>query len=323
MRLAFAASLLLALAAGCRSRGELEILERELRLQEDQIYQLEDELQGTKSQLEAVQRENDTLRAKAEGSGATTAPSGSTRVLPGPAPDAEMAPRADAGAQTDAAPKVDLGSPANANELPGPAPENLAPPEIELQSGRRTASRGLTAIAIHRQLTGGRDFDGHAGDDGLAVVLEMRDGAGNLVRADGKLKLVLEDPRLGPSATPVAQWDFAGDELRQRYRQTALGGGLHFELPWPGRPPEASRLKLTARFTDRAGRVFAAQRTIDVNPPAEWLSRGDDSGREEREATRRPRTLDDSPKDSRQLPATEASGDPAAPAQRPSWKPYR
>lgn len=320
MRLVFAASLLLALSAGCRSSGEIEILERELRLQEDQIYQLEDELQGTKSQLEATQRENDTLRAQTEGTGArSTTPPTSPRTLPGPpAPDADLAPPAET--NIGSAPAVDLGTPANPNELPGPAPENVGTPEIELQSGRRSSRPGLHSLAIHRQLTGGRDFDGHAGDDGLALVLELRDGAGNTVRADGKLKLVLEDPRLGSQATPVAQWSFAGNDLVRRYRQTALGYGLHFELPWPGRAPEASRLRLTARFTDRAGREYAAQRTIDINPPTEWIARG---GEPAEGSPPRPRTLDDQAEDSQRLPAAAAAAEPEPAPGRPLWKPYR
>src|SRR5262245_52032902 len=138
MRLAFAASLLLAVMAGCRSRGEIDILERELRLQEDKIYELEDQLQGTQSQLEAAQREAHTLRAQTEPGGVKIGPAtppAAPRILPGsPAPDADLAPPANAApanaAPPTTAPNVDLGTaapavPLDPSELPGPAPEEL------------------------------------------------------------------------------------------------------------------------------------------------------------------------------------------------------
>ena len=50
------------LLAGCRSDVSQQLLERELRMQEDQIYQLQDSLQEKCSRLEMASRENSSLR---------------------------------------------------------------------------------------------------------------------------------------------------------------------------------------------------------------------------------------------------------------------
>jgi outer membrane murein-binding lipoprotein Lpp len=53
-----------ALAAGCASRGQLDVLESRLRQQDDQITQLQNQLTTTQSQLQASHRESDELRTQ-------------------------------------------------------------------------------------------------------------------------------------------------------------------------------------------------------------------------------------------------------------------
>ncbi|MFM8635534.1 MAG: hypothetical protein ACKOEX_12105 [Planctomycetia bacterium] len=80
-------------AAGCKSDFNQQILERELRLQEDQIYQLQDTLQNTCVRLDHVAAENQSLKkqlgiadvteSRPGRSGPTPSPSG-TRAAPAP-----------------------------------------------------------------------------------------------------------------------------------------------------------------------------------------------------------------------------------------------
>ena len=118
---ALACAVIAALVAGggCRSDLHQQLLERELRYQEDQIYSLQDELHSASSRLQHVTGENASLRRQlglADGDPAArrgTAPR--SLALPAPVnvppsvqvPDAPAAPRRD-----------------------GP-PVNLAPPVLE------------------------------------------------------------------------------------------------------------------------------------------------------------------------------------------------
>ena len=49
-------------AAGCKSDFNQQLLERELRLQEDQIYHLQDQLADKCARLESVGAENQSLK---------------------------------------------------------------------------------------------------------------------------------------------------------------------------------------------------------------------------------------------------------------------
>jgi len=53
-----------ALAAGCASRGQLDILESRLRQQDDTITQLQNQITATQSQLQAAHRESDDLKTQ-------------------------------------------------------------------------------------------------------------------------------------------------------------------------------------------------------------------------------------------------------------------
>ncbi|TXT32908.1 MAG: Uncharacterized protein FD138_2017 [Planctomycetota bacterium] len=65
MRLAFQLSLLAVVAAaGCASRGNVDLLEARLRDQEDQLRSLHAQVDRTNSELTAARRLNDTLRQK-------------------------------------------------------------------------------------------------------------------------------------------------------------------------------------------------------------------------------------------------------------------
>jgi len=127
-------------AVGCKSDLNQQLLERELRYQEDQIYQLQDELAEKCARLEHVAGENSSLRKQLGVSDAdSAAPSRGRRPrTPGvppatnvpPAieiPDAPRLPRGGpAGEGGGATPRGDGATPRG-----GGPPVDLAPPTLE------------------------------------------------------------------------------------------------------------------------------------------------------------------------------------------------
>jgi len=138
-------------AAGCRSDINQQLLERELRLQEDQIYRLQDELHQKCARLDREMVENSSLRRQLgmpEGSiGPQSAAQAPTRALPSPArggggltpPTIEFVPPPSGLGAGGSTPPPALAPPAVEGPPPppvfrptsdGPAPSALGDPPI-------------------------------------------------------------------------------------------------------------------------------------------------------------------------------------------------
>jgi hypothetical protein len=103
---------------GCRSDLSQQLLERELRMQEDQIYQLQDELQDKCARLERTAGENSSLKKQL-----------GFAESDGPAPRRGLS--------------LPAGQPAPAARS-GPGQPMLTPPAIDIPGVRPPAGGGLT-----------------------------------------------------------------------------------------------------------------------------------------------------------------------------------
>jgi len=115
----------LLLLAGCKSDLNQQLLERELRYQEDQIYQLQDELQDKCARLESVAGENASLRRQL-GVGEKD-PAAAPRAAP-------VRPRTAPTAPVLVPPAIevpDVVPPAAPGNRGGQPPGSLAPPVLD------------------------------------------------------------------------------------------------------------------------------------------------------------------------------------------------
>ena len=125
-------------------------------------------------------------------------------------------------------------------------------------------------VTLHR-LTGGMDTDGNPGDEGLRVILQPRDKAGDVVKRAGAVEVELFDLARTEGDRRIARWEFTVDQTAREWVSGLLGvSGYSFQLPWPGgRRPEHSHLTLMARFTTLDGRPLTAQTDLKIQlPPA-------------------------------------------------------
>jgi hypothetical protein len=251
-------------AAGCRSDANRELLEREMRDQEDQVYALQDQCNRLHAQLEACQRDNSALKGGAVPAMPAAPGLGREATPPSVAPP----PPADI-----PIPKIDLGTP----ESPPPPPPSKKPEEGPTPQARRGSARPASLnsepagpverIAINRLMTGGHSFSGKPADDGVLVVFAARDSSGRATQAPGDISIVVIDPEAPGPAARIARWDFLAPEAAAHYHQGPLVDAFHFELLWPKRPPEHGDLKLFVRLTSADGRRFEDSQPIHVRLP--------------------------------------------------------
>jgi hypothetical protein len=339
-RLMLCAAVLAGLSAvGCRAAGNQDLLERELRFQEDRINHLQGHVADYRQQLDCAQAENDALRAEVAqlkgGAPATgelpavrPAPYRTPQILP---PGSQVPEGQPLGPPSGRLPPVDR-TPAG---VPFDFP--MGPPKVELPSGSSSDGRpvpaemqaagAVAALTFNQQLTGGYDNDQRPGDDGVMVLVEPRSAQGEIVELHGPLSIVLLDPALQGDAARIARWDLAEDEAAAHFRRSPQGAGIQLELPWPTGAPAHRQLKLFARSTLADGRKFDASKDIEVISPGEHVRRWTRSARQARVQTvpiaepgRPARDLDERPA----APPPEDRDPPAAATARgPQWTPYR
>jgi hypothetical protein len=236
-------------------------------------------------------------------------------------------------------------------ELPdSSSPPDLNPPDVRLPSPGEEASSDATPtqLLINKRFTSGLDRDGKDGDEGVVVMVELRDSAGRLVKNPGAISVVVMDPTLKGDAARVARWDFPAGDVPALYKSSPSGRGFEFELPWPTEVPKNRALRLFVRCTTAGGKKITSESPLNVrlagDPPR--TSQGIASQGE------RPKTQSASRPPARKSPSSRLKGRSASRAKlseadtdeddaeeeepgprgaprgarvadRPTWRPYR
>lgn len=284
-----AAACAAACVAGCKSDLNQQLLERELRYQEDQIYRLQDELQSACARLERAAGENASLKRQLGVSeGDSAGPRGATvrtprGGVPAPvtvppalqipdAPDVPLVPPTLEGVPPlpgtpPSAPRTSALPPATEPDLSLPPPSGpsavrrLSHEEIVADEGR------ATHVVVNAAQTTCLDTDGDGTSDGLAVVFEPRDADEKLVAVAGPVSIAVFDAAAGTDPTtaeaaPIARWDIPSEETLTRFRRTSRQRGLAFQLPWPARPPAGSHVRVAVRLAPPGGEPLEADATV-------------------------------------------------------------
>jgi hypothetical protein len=343
--------------AGCRTNPAIPLLERQLRLQEDEIYRLRAEIEDRQDSDSSCRHQSERdAKSGRDDDREDAAP----RRRPGSdAPNGDRGPKIDIevpGQPTDKVPDTLRGrgaSPTSAIlDSDGPAldraAERMTARTIAGQTGMTPPprarepvpfnpagdSRRVASIAIDRILTGGINSGDRTGDQALLVVVEPRDRSGRTVDAPAEISVVALDPAIVDSHGKVARvgrWDFTAAETAALFRRTDSSRAVHLAMAWPADPPKHGKLHLFVRYTTADGRRMEADSPIEVAlagqrqagwAPAPPSDRGDRSP--DRASSAESWRPNETPSPRVAEPPAEMATrtDPRKP-ERPAWSPER
>lgn len=264
-----AASLALATTLlGCQTGGNTELLEHENRQLCEDITQLQLELhdkdvqmQHLSRQVESSDKDDDDTNQDTDNGGSSNGNGGGDAPLP----------------------KVDMGEPTPL--FPDPE-KSGAPPSGDPPAGdpaaetRRSSPRDLPTdrnvyeVTLDPEATGGHDSDPSSpGDDGLMVVVEPRNKAGQLVPIAGEITVsawdtsLLEQFKNDPARrrqAHVGMWKLNPSTAAAAIQRDAEGPKIFLQLKWPAARPRHDELRIYVRFRTADGRQLVTDSPVGV-----------------------------------------------------------
>jgi hypothetical protein len=186
-------------------------------------------------------------------------------TAPGDTPPRLEPSRRQLDIQTPTPAEESLPAPPMPRGIPGPSAPEIIP--------AKPIDKKVTHLFLNPLHTGGADFDGQPGDDGVRILVEPRNASGQCVPEAGALSVVLLDPERQGDAARIARWDFDLSATRQMLASASPDQGLKLELPWPAAAPTVNHLKLFVRYETPDGRRLQTDREVFVTPASQVISR--------------------------------------------------
>jgi hypothetical protein len=163
-----------------------------------------------------------------------------------PAVDVARAPRDEASiAAADAPPQLVGPEMAQENRAAEPAAPILPPPS---DPSRLVAQR----LQIRRVFRDAPEAHG-AKPRSLMVVVEALNATDEPVDANGEISLMVMAGETQETLERIERWDFTAEETQAAWQSSALGDGLHLELPLQSAALADGRLELWARLVNADG----------------------------------------------------------------------
>ncbi|MBN1341169.1 MAG: hypothetical protein JXQ73_00730 [Phycisphaerae bacterium] len=124
----------------------------------------------------------------------------------------------------------------------------------------------VTGIQIER-LTGGADYDGKPGPDGVTVYLQPLDQDGHVIKAAGDIRIQLFDLANPEGKRLLGEYRLDVDHARQAWHGRLMTQHYTVKCPWPAGPPTHDEITVRAEFTDYlTGKTFRAQKMVKIPP---------------------------------------------------------
>ena len=298
-------------SCGCRSGAERDLVQREMRQQEDKIYALEDYLAEYQDLLCDARAENARLkRQSVQGQfrdGNSRSSQGGDDLIPTPPgnppadPAEEALPMGTPEVTPPAVPDLDMTTPsvpplgetsdnetvelddaiqqasaevevAEIDEADREVPADEAMNDETTEFAATEVAAEVAEIASAVVLRGEVQLDEES--DGPRVLLDVEPvtGDGKPTEFAGRLSILVLDPAAPAKQQQLARWDFDADEIAALAEEVGRDGALEFPLQLPAESPGDRALELWVRLVAEDGAKVLGRTTFDVGRPSRFAS---------------------------------------------------
>lgn len=117
-------------------------------------------------------------------------------------------------------------------------------------------------------LSGGADYDGKPGDDGVTVYLQPIDRDGDVVKAAGEIRVQLYDLSAEAGRQLLGEYAVSVDEASRLWHGKLMTQHFTIKCPWRNSPPKTRDVTIRATFVDYlTSAVITTQGTCRVELP--------------------------------------------------------
>jgi hypothetical protein len=127
--------------------------------------------------------------------------------------------------------------------------------------------RRVVRVALDPARSGGADFDGKRGDDGVTVLVQPKNGAGQVVLDPGAISVAVLDPNRSAEEARVARWDLDAKQVAKLAENPEGNKGFKLHFAWPDQPPGSTLLRLYVRYASADGEHFDSEQEIHIELP--------------------------------------------------------
>ncbi len=120
------------------------------------------------------------------------------------------------------------------------------------------------------KMSGGADFDGQPGDDGVIIFLELYDQDDQIFKAAGSIDVHIYDLSDPDHPELIAKYAYDVQAARKLWMGRLMSYHYKLKCPWQVRPPNGPQVVVRVMFLDYlTGSAFQLVRQFDVRlPPA-------------------------------------------------------
>ncbi len=144
------------------------------------------------------------------------------------------------------------------------------------ESKKSPQDRRVVEIAFHAPLCRGKNFDEGNEDDGIYLVLQPKNQAGEVISEIGNLTIIAAEPKNEGEEPRFARWEISAAQASESMQLTGTAQGIHLSLPFQDTRPSGDRIVVYVRMELPNGRRVINEHTLFVKNRSDrslWLPR--------------------------------------------------